>query len=109
METATDTPESPPKAAPPYFAFRTLLNTLEDMKKRAIPNRIDRLLTFHVTASPLFRDVLAQSLDQRGEQLRRPNDPQEVFIAILRAIEGVNAALFRLADEIDELKARLGE
>jgi hypothetical protein len=33
--------EKPAVAAPPYFAFRTLLNTLEDMKT-GVPNRIDR-------------------------------------------------------------------
>lgn len=45
METETVEPEETTQATRdtvPYFAFRTLLNTLEDMKKRAIPNRIDR-------------------------------------------------------------------
>lgn len=38
METAGDTST----AAPPYFAFRTLINTLDQMKDKGIPNRIDR-------------------------------------------------------------------
>lgn len=42
METPNETPNLNGQAPPPYFAFRTLLNTLEDMKKRGIPNRIDR-------------------------------------------------------------------
>jgi hypothetical protein len=42
METVTEQPEGTTKQAPPYFAFRTLLNTLEDMKRRGVPNRIDR-------------------------------------------------------------------
>src|SRR6266511_782790 len=42
METETAKPETKQDVVPPYFAFKTLLNTLEDMKKRGIPNRIDR-------------------------------------------------------------------
>lgn len=39
METVTETPAKNP---PPYFAFRTLTNTLDQMKEKAIPTRIDR-------------------------------------------------------------------
>lgn len=42
METQTTKPGTSAKTPPPYFAFKTLLNTMEDMRKRAIPNRIDR-------------------------------------------------------------------
>jgi hypothetical protein len=49
MATATETPTVDPKReedtttpVPPYFAFQTLLNQLDSMKERAIPNRIDR-------------------------------------------------------------------
>ncbi|MFL5943319.1 MAG: DUF5343 domain-containing protein [Gaiellaceae bacterium] len=45
MQTETTEPEAgkgSTRDTVPYFAFRTLQNTLEDMKKRAIPNRIDR-------------------------------------------------------------------
>lgn len=39
METATAKPAQNP---PPYFAFKTLTNTMDDMKERGVPNRIDR-------------------------------------------------------------------
>ena len=39
METLT---EKTSKTPPPYFAFRTLTNTLERMKDKGVPNRIDR-------------------------------------------------------------------
>ena len=42
METQNGRPEETARTAPPYFAFRTLLNTLEDMRKRGIPARVDR-------------------------------------------------------------------
>src|SRR5438094_2008472 len=38
METAKDTSKAPP----PYFAFRTLQNTLDLMKEKGTPVRVDR-------------------------------------------------------------------
>jgi len=32
----------PDKNPPPYFAFKTLTNVMDDMKERGVPNRIDR-------------------------------------------------------------------
>lgn len=32
----------PGKTPPPYFAFKTLTNTMDDMKERGVPNRIGR-------------------------------------------------------------------
>jgi hypothetical protein len=42
MQTASDSPNSPAKNPPPYFAFKTLLNTLDQMKEKGIPTRVDR-------------------------------------------------------------------
>jgi hypothetical protein len=39
METET---KNPPKTPPPYFAFKTLINTLDVMKEKGVPLRVDR-------------------------------------------------------------------
>lgn len=39
METVQERPDKNP---PPYFAFKTLTNVMDDMKERGVPNRIDR-------------------------------------------------------------------
>jgi Family of unknown function (DUF5343) len=38
----SETVQDSSKMAPPYFAFRTLTNTLDTMKEKGIPRRIDR-------------------------------------------------------------------
>ena len=61
MQTQTEKPEN---TTVPYFAFKTLLNTLDTMKDKGIPNRVDR--TFLVGMSGAGQTQFISGLKSLG-------------------------------------------
>lgn len=120
MQTVNGRPEEDTKSPPPYFAFRTLTNTLEDMKKRGIPNRIDRsflpgmsgagqtqfiaglkslgLIDAGGTVQPVLRDMVNATPEERGRllgEVLKDRFPEAVALGSTNATTGELVEVFR--------------
>lgn len=105
MATAEQIPDQDPVGAegngapvPPYFAFQTLLNQLDFMKERGVPNRIDR--TFLVGMSGAGQAQYMTGLRSLG-MIDAAGTVQPTLIALVNASVGERR---RLMGEILEAR-----